>query len=153
MQCLRKKTLKKWSVIKMPQHKAGSPQPTSCYVCELCGFYFFKVVSLFIHFLKSRFKKFLCIYFGWLGFHRCTSRGCFLVVGCGLLIAEHRALGRVDFSSCGSRAPEHRLSSCGTWASLLHSIWDLLRSGIKPVPPTFAGRFSVAEPPRKPDGS
>ena len=27
-----------------------------------------------------------------------------------------QALGPVDFSSCGSRAPEHRLSSCGTWA-------------------------------------
>ena len=31
-------------------------------------------------------------------------------------------------SSCGLRALEHRLSSCGTWALLLHGMWDLLGS-------------------------
>ena len=29
-----------------------------------------------------------------------------------------RALGSTDFSSCSSRALEHRLNSCGTWAYL-----------------------------------
>ena len=28
-------------------------------------------------------------------------------------------------SSCGSQAPEHRLSNCGTWAQLLCSMWNL----------------------------
>ena len=35
-------------------------------------------------------------------------------------------------SSCGSRAAEHRLSSCDTWAQLLHSMWDLPRQGTNP---------------------
>ena len=95
MQCLTREDPQEMiTVIKMPQHKAGSPQPTSCYACELCGFYFFKIVSLLIHFLKSRLKKFSVFIFGCLGLHCCTgfslvaaSRGCFLIVACGLLIA------------------------------------------------------------------
>ena len=63
MQCLTREDPQEMiTVIKMPQQKAGSPQPTSCYACELCGFYFFKIVRLFLHFLKSRLKKFFCIY-------------------------------------------------------------------------------------------
>ena len=93
MQCLTREDPQEMiTVIKMPQQKAGSPQPTSCYACELCGFYFFKIVSLFIHFLKSRLKKFFCIYF-WLA-------------GSSLL---HRL-----FSSCGKPG---LFSSCGVWAS------------------------------------
>ena len=76
------------------------------------------------------------------------------------------------FSSCGERGPlftvvrgpltiaaslvaEHtlqtrRLSSCGSWAKLLHGTWDLPRSGLKPVSPALAGRFSTTAPPGKP---
>ena len=42
------------------------------------------------------------------------------------------------FSSCG-------LSSCGTQAQLLCSIWDLPRSKIEPVSPALAGRFFTTE--------
>ena len=39
----------------------------------------------------------------------------------------------------GSQAPEHRLSSCGVRAQLLHDMWDLPGTGIKPVSPALAG--------------
>ena len=58
-------------------------------------------------------------------------------------------LGSVGFTSCGSRAVEHRLNSCGPWASLLLSLWDPLRSGIKPMSPVLAGGFFTTEPPGK----
>ena len=76
------------------------------------------------------------------------------------------------FSSCGKRGPlfitvhrpltiaaslvaEHRLqirrlSSCGSRAQLLCSIWDLPRPGLEPVSPALAGRFSTTAPPGKP---
>ena len=76
------------------------------------------------------------------------------------------------FSSCGERGPlfiavrgpltivaslvaEHRLqtrrlSSCGSRAQLLHSMWDLPRPGLEPVSPALAGRFSTTAPPGKP---
>ena len=36
-------------------------------------------------------------------------------------------------SSCGSRAIEYRLSSCGEWAYLLGGMWDLPGPGLEPV--------------------
>ena len=53
-------------------------------------------------------------------------------------------------SSCGSRALEHRLSSCGAQASLLCGMWDLPGTGIKPMSPALAGGFSTTAPPGKP---
>ena len=53
------------------------------------------------------------------------------------LVAEHR------LQTC-------RLSSCGSWAQLLRSIWDLPRPGLKPVSPALAGRLSTTVPPGKP---
>ena len=77
------------------------------------------------------------------------------------------------FSSCGKRGPlfimvhgpltiaaslvaehrlqMHRLSSCGSRAQLLCSMWDLPRPGLEPVSPALAGRFSTTVPPGKPD--
>jgi len=48
------------------------------------------------------------------------------------------------------QALEHRLSGCGSWALLLHSMWDLPGSGIKPVSLPLAGGFFTTEPPGKP---
>ena len=45
-----------------------------------------------------------------------------------------QAPGCLGFSSCGTRAPEHRLSSCGAWAQLLCSMWILLVQGSNPCP-------------------
>ena len=52
-------------------------------------------------------------------------------------------------SSCGSWALEHRLSSCGARASLLHGMWDLLGPGIEPVSPALVGGFLTTVPPGK----
>ena len=41
-----------------------------------------------------------------------------------------QALGLSGFSSCDSRAVEHRLNSHGTWTSLLCGMWDLPRARI-----------------------
>ena len=76
------------------------------------------------------------------------------------------------FSSCGERGPlfiavprpltiaaspvaEHRLqtrrlSSCGSRAQLLRSMWDPPRPGPEPVSPALAGRLSTTAPPGKP---
>ena len=59
-------------------------------------------------------------------------------------------LGCTGFSSWGSQALEHRLSSCGSGASLLEVIRDLLGAEIKPMAPALAGRFFITEAPGKP---
>ena len=53
------------------------------------------------------------------------------------LFAEHRLQTR-------------KLSSCGSRAQLLRSMWDLPRPGLEPVSPALAGRFSTTVPPGKP---
>ena len=55
----------------------------------------------------------------------------------------------MDFSCCGAqtlglRASEvaaRGLSSCGAWALLLCSLWNIPRPGIKPMSPELAGEF------------
>ena len=75
------------------------------------------------------------------GFSCCGARAlgawALEVVACGL-------------SSCDAQALEHRLSSCGTQAYLLRSMWDLPRPGLEPVSPALAGGFSTTVPPGKP---
>ena len=51
------------------------------------------------------------------------------------------------FSSCGSRALEHRLSSCEAWTQLLRGMQNLPEPGIKLMTPALAGGFlSIASP-------
>ena len=57
---------------------------------------------------------------------------------------------REEVNSYGSWAPEHKLSSCGTQAELLHGMWDLSESGVEPVSPALARGFFTTEPPGKP---
>ena len=86
----------------------------------------------------------------------------------------HRFCARA-FSSCGKRGPlfiavrgpltvaaslvvEHRLqtrrlSSCGSRAQSLRSMWDLPRPGLEPVSPALAGRFSTTAPAGKPQNN
>ena len=55
------------------------------------------------------------------------------------------------FSYCRAQALEYTsFSSCGTWAQLLHGIWDLPRPGIKPVSPELQGGLISTGPTRKP---
>ena len=53
-------------------------------------------------------------------------------------------------SSCDSQALEHRPSSCGTWAQLLCSMWDLLGPGLEPMSLALVGGFLTTAPPGKP---
>ena len=57
------------------------------------------------------------------------------------------------FSSCGSRALEHRLSSRSAQAQLLRGMWDLPGPGLKPMSPALAGRFLTTAPSGKPSHS
>ena len=53
------------------------------------------------------------------------------------------------FRSCGSRALDCRLSSCGAQAQLLHGMWDLPWPGLEPLSPALAGGFLTTGPPGK----
>ena len=68
---------------------------------------------------------------------------------CGFLL---RSTGsrHSGFSSCGSQALGHWLSSCGSRAWLFHGIWDLPGPGIKPVSLALQGVLSTTGPPGKP---
>ena len=50
---------------------------------------------------------------------------------------EHGLQAR-GLSSCGLWALEHRLSSCGAQAQLLHGMWDLPGPGFEPVSPCIS---------------
>ena len=63
-----------------------------------------------------------------------------------LLLLQSTGSRCMGFSSCGSQALEHRLSSCGARAWLLHGMWDLPRPGLEPCPPALAGRFLTTLP-------
>ena len=67
-----------------------------------------------------------------------------------LLLLRSTGSRHVGFSSCGSRALEHRLSSCGTQAELLRGMWNLPRPGLEPVSPALAGGFLTTAPSGKP---
>ena len=54
----------------------------------------------------------------------------------GLLLLQSMGSRHAGFSSCDSRAPERRLSSCGALAWLLRGMWDLPGPGLEP----FIGR-------------
>ena len=50
------------------------------------------------------------------------------------------ALG-METSVAAARGLQSGLSSCGTWASLPQSTWDVTRPGMEPVSPELAGGF------------
>ena len=60
-----------------------------------------------------------------------------------------QALGRMEFSSCGSQALERGFSTCGIQAYLPHGMWDLPGPEIEPVAPVLAGGFLTIAPPGK----
>ena len=129
------------------------------FVCKICCqnsrgvMFFFFILNLFI----------LFIYF-WLQWVFVAARRLSLVavsegyssLWCTgfslwqLLLLQSTGSGCMGFSSCGSRALEHRLSSCGAWAQLLRGMWDLPGPGLKPVSPALAGGFLTTAPPGKP---
>ena len=75
---------------------------------------------------------------------RCCAGLSLVVVSCGTK-ASHCG----GFSCCRERALEHRLSSCGAGAQMLHGLWNLPRPGINPMSPALAGRFLSTGSPEK----
>ena len=66
------------------------------------------------------------------------------------LLLQSTGSRRTGFSSCGSWAPERRLSSCGARAQPLHSMWDPHGPGLEPMSPALAGGLPITAPPGKP---
>ena len=64
-----------------------------------------------------------------------------------LILLQSTGSKREGFSSCGSRALEHRLSSCGTQAQLLCGMWDLPGPGLELLSPALAGGLLTTAPP------
>ena len=112
--------------------------------------------------LISNLFYYLFIYF-WLRWVFVAARGLSLVVVSGgyssfrcagfssrwLLLLRSTGSRCAGFSSCGSWALEHRLSSCGAWVQLLHGMWDLPGPGLEPGSPALAGGFLTTAPPGK----
>ena len=94
---------------------------------------------LFIYFFMAVLGLRFCVR----TFSSCGKRG-------PLFIAVRRSLTIVASFVVEQRLQTHRLSNCGSWAQLLHSMWDPPRPGLKPVSPALASRFSTTAPPGKP---
>ena len=120
----------------------GAPQYTRQMLTDIKG----EIDSNTI--IVEDFLKFiyLFIYF-WLHWVFIAVRG--LLSSCsewGLLFVAVRGL----LIAVGSLVAEHRLSSCGTRAQLLCSMWNPPGPGLKPMSPALAGRLPTTAPPGKP---
>ena len=107
------------------------------------------VVSVVL-FLSFYFILFIYLFLALLGLRCCASSSLVamlgLLVAVASLVAGHRpwgvqASGAVAYGlhRCSSRVLEHRLSSW--WRTRRSYLWDLPRSGIKPLSPALAGTF------------
>ena len=67
-----------------------------------------------------------------------------------LSIAVRRPLTSVASLVAEHRLQTRRLSSCGSRAQLLCSMWDLPRPGLEPVSPASTGGLLTTAPPGKP---
>ena len=117
--------------------------PWSFFVCFLFSFNLFILIYLFL----AALGLCCCVQ----AFSSCSEQGL-------SFIAVHRRLIEVASLCCGARAlgaqasvvMARRLSSCGTRALLLRSMWDLPGPGLEPVSPALAGGFLTTAPPGKP---
>ena len=96
--------------------------------------FFFKYPTVLIYF-------WLCwVFVAVWAFSSCGELG--LLSSCGgCSCCRAWALGRGGISRCSSQAPEHKLSSCGTWAELFLGMWNLPGSGIEPTSPALTERI------------
>ena len=67
----------------------------------------------------------------------------------GLLLLQSTSSGHSGFSSCNSRALEHRLSRGGAGAELLCGAWGLPGPGIEPMSSALTSGFLSTGSPRK----
>ena len=115
-------------------------QPMPCHV-HFC--FVFNGTCFFVLIFIYLFMAVLGLRFCARAFSSCGKRGPLFIAVRGpltvaaSLVAEHR------LQTC-------RLSSCGSRAYLLCSMWDLPRPGLEPVSPALASRLSTTAPPGKP---
>ena len=111
-------------------------------------FYFLAVVGLCCctQALSRCCKQGLLSSCGAQAFYRCGFSCCGTRV-LGTLVSVIVACG---LSSYGSRALGCGLSSCGAWAQLRCSMWDLPTPAIEPVSPALQDRFLTSGPSGKP---
>ena len=116
---------------------------------EVCGLFFFFLIYFWLCwvFVAARRLSLVAVSGGYSSL-RCTGFSLRW-----LLLLRSTGFRRKGFSSCGSRALEHRLSSCGAQAQLLSSMWDLPGPGLEPESPALAGGFlTTAQPGKSPCG-
>ena len=130
---------------------------------QLCNHHHNLVSFSLIYLFFKKYLFYLFIYF-WLRWVFVAARGLSLVAAsrgysslwCAgfslrwLLLLRSTGSRCAGFSSCGTRALESRLSSCGAQVQLFHGMWDLPRPGLEPVSPALAGGFLTTAPPGKP---
>ena len=111
---------------------------------------------LFILLIVSSFfkNKFIYLFNFWLHWVLVSARRLSLVAASGgfsccrawALGTQASVVVACGLSSCGLRALERRLSSCGTRAEFLCGMWDLPGPGLKPMFPALAGGFLTTVP-------
>jgi len=121
-------------------------------VWELNGTLLFKKIILFIYLFLVVMGLFCRVSFPLVAAKgscsNCSARDSHCS---GFAYCRPQALRCLGFSSCSSWTLEHRLHSCGTQASLLHSMWHSPGPGIKPMSLALAaGGFFTTELPRRP---
>ena len=103
-----------------------------------------------ISFLFFFINLFIYLFLAVLGLRFCARA----FSSCGewgpLFITVRRPLTIADSLVAQHRLQMRRLSSCGSRAQLLRSMWDLPRPGLEPVSPELAGGFSTSTLPGKP---
>ena len=106
-------------------------------------FFFFFLNFLFIIYLLFLFLAVLGLHFCARAFSNCGERG-------PLFIAVRGPLTIAASPAAEHRLQTRRLSSCGSRAQSLRSMWDPPRPGPEPASPALAGRFSTTAPQGKP---
>ena len=128
------------------------------YLWLVCSYFLFlsgSVLESRTFFFLTALRPFCCMW----TFSSCGEQGLLFSCGAwtsqygGFFFLEHRLQGVLasvveahKLSCCGLRALECCSSSCGTWASLPHDVWNILGRVIEPVSPALSGGFLTTEP-------
>ena len=119
------------------------------FICSFPFFFFLNLINYEVNFFLN-FYLFIYLFMAVLGLRFCARA----FSSCGkqgpLFITVHRPLTITASLVAEHRLQTRRLSSCGSRAQLLCGMWDLPRSGLEPMSPALAGRFSTTAPPGKP---
>ena len=109
-------------------------------------FFFFKILCGQF----TSFHLFIYLFLAVLGLRFCARAFSICGKWGPLFIAVRGPLTIVASLAAEHRLQTRRLSSCGSRAQSLRSMWDPPRPGLEPVSPALAGGFSTTAPPGKP---